>query len=223
MGQKVNPHGLRVGVIKDWDSRWFARDDLQLLGDGLGHQLGVLIGLLDLHHVDVDGDLLAPPPCRPSAPTSTTASPKPPPSTAASASRCGSTPARCSRTRNLTEKEVANNASGETWVLMPLAPKRMALPMAFFMARRKETRPSSCWAMDSATSWAFLSGCFTSTTLTVTARRCSLPLLTIFSQVWRPEGPTPLQTLRADIDYGFAEAATQYGRIGVKVWIYAGE
>ncbi|MBQ4085362.1 MAG: 30S ribosomal protein S3, partial [Clostridia bacterium] len=37
------------------------------------------------------------------------------------------------------------------------------------------------------------------------------------------EGTIPLQTLRADIDYGFAEAATQYGRIGVKVWIYAGE
>ena len=40
---------------------------------------------------------------------------------------------------------------------------------------------------------------------------------------WTPEGSIPLHTLRADIDYGFAEAATTYGRIGVKVWIYKGE
>ena len=40
---------------------------------------------------------------------------------------------------------------------------------------------------------------------------------------WNPEGSVPLHTLRADIDYGFAEANTQYGKIGVKVWIYRGE
>src|SRR5690554_6421351 len=40
---------------------------------------------------------------------------------------------------------------------------------------------------------------------------------------WSPEGSIPLQTLRADVDYGFAEASTTYGRIGVKVWIYKGE
>jgi small subunit ribosomal protein S3 len=40
---------------------------------------------------------------------------------------------------------------------------------------------------------------------------------------WNPEGKIPLHTLRADIDYGFAEAATTYGQIGVKVWIYKGE
>ena len=128
MGQKVNPHGLRVGVIKDWDSRWFAKDD-------------------------AFGDILV----------------------------------EDYKLRKFLKKTLYDAGIPRIEIERDATKVRIHI-------------------------------------------HCSRPGIVIGrggAEIARTEhyheGTIPLQTIRADIDYGFAEANTTYGRIGVKVWIYAGE
>ena len=128
MGQKVNPHGLRVGVIKDWDSRWFAKDDA--FGD-------ILVEDYNLRKFLKNSLQLA----------------------------------------GVPRIEIERDAT-KVRIHIHCAKPGMVIGKGGAEIARSEHYH---------------------------------------------EGTIPLQTLRADIDYGFAEANTTYGKIGVKVWIYAGE
>ena len=90
-----------------------------------------------------------------------------------------------------------------------MAPERIDDDSDRFIARRNDTRFCSCSAIDWATSLASSSG--------------RLGGSEIARSEWYLDGQLPLHTLRADIDFGFAEARTTYGQIGVKCWIYKGE
>ena len=128
MGQKVNPHGLRVGVIKDWDSRWYAREDKV-------------------------GDLIV----------------------------------EDYKIREYLKKTLYSAGVPTIEIERDSAKVRIYIhcsrPGVVIGKGGAEIARSECYH----------------------------------------EGTIPLQTIRADIDYGFAEANTTYGRIGVKVWIYKGE
>ena len=152
MGQKVNPHGLRVGVIKDWDSRWYARPDkvgdLIVEDDKIRKYLKKRLYAAGVPTIEIERD---------------------------------SAQVRifihCSRPGGF--RRAMKNSIGRA---MRMGAKGIKVCCAGRLGGAEIAR----------------------------------------SETYH-EGTIPLQTLRADIDYGFAEAATTYGRIGVKVWIYKGE
>ena len=206
MGQKVNPHGLRVGVIKDWDSRWYARPD----------KVGDLI--VEDHKIR---DYLKKNLYSAGVPTIEI--------------EIDSAKVRvfihCARPGVVIGKggqEIEKlRASVEKLIGKPVAlsivevrtPDTNAQLVAENIAQQLEKRIGFRRAMKNAIGRAMRMG----------ARgikvKCSGRLggAEIARSEAYHEGTIPLQTLRADIDYGFAEAATTYGRIGVKVWIYKGE
>ena len=158
MGQKVNPHGLRVGVIKDWDSRWFAKkadfgdtlvEDYNLRKT-LKKQLGkpVVINIVEVKRPDLDAQLVA------------------------------------ENVAQQLEKRIAFRRAMKRCIgrSMKLGAKGIKIMCSGRLNGAEIAR----------------------------------------SEQYH-DGTIPLQTIRADIDYGFAEAATTYGRIGVKVWLYKGE
>ena len=198
MGQKVNPHGLRVGVIKDWDSRWFARDNA--FGDILVEDYNLRKFLKKkLYDAGVPKIVI------------------------------GKGGAEIEKLRAECEALV-NKGKTQKLTVLPLgvievkSPDKNAQLVAENIAAQLEGRVSFRRAMKQAIGRAMkpmgrepgAKGIKT---------QCSGRLggAEIARVEQYHEGTIPLQTLRADIDYGFAEAATTYGRIGVKVWIYAGE
>ena len=206
MGQKVHPHGFRVGVIKNWDSRWFAKDNV--FGDTLVEDYNLRKYLkktlysagvpkieiernadkIRLHiHCAKPGIVIG---------------------------RNGSEieklraacQAKLGKPVNINIVEVKNPDVNSTLV-------------AESVADQLEKRVSFRRAMKMAISRAMKSGA-KGIKIMVSGR---LGGAEIARSEQYHEGTIPLQTIRADIDYGFAEAATTYGRLGVKVWIYKGE
>ena len=176
MGQKVNPHGLRVGVIKNWDSRWFAKD--AQFGDLLVEDYNIR-KVLKKKLYDA-GELI-----------------------------------------EKLQAEMAKMIGKPTKIsIIELKnPDTNAQLVAENIAAQLEKRISFRRAMKQSMGRAMRMGAKGIKTC------CSGRLggAEIARTEHYHEGTIPLQTLRADIDYGFAEANTTYGKIGVKVWIYKGE
>ena len=206
MGQKVNPHGLRVGVIKNWDSRWFASDET--FGDTLVSDYKIREFLkTKLYDAGV-----------PKIEIERTADrvkvfihcAKP-------GLVIGRGGAEIENLRKeleaLVKKPVAVN------VVEVRVPDMNAQLVAENIAAQLEKRTSFRRAMKSSILRTMKMGA-KGIKVTVSGRLAGAEIARSESY---HEGTIPLQTLRADIDYGFAEANTTYGRIGVKVWIYTGE
>ena len=173
MGQKVNPHGLRVGVIKDWDSRWYASNEK--VGDLLVEdkkirdylkktQYGAGVPKIEIERDNAKVKIYV----------------------------------HCAR-----PGVISGKGGEESETLRVELEKRIAFRRAMKNAMGRAMRGGALGIKVQAS--GRLNG----------------------AEIARTEhyhdGTIPLQTIRADIDYGFAEAATTYGRIGIKVWIYKGE
>ena len=206
MGQKVNPHGLRVGVIKDWDSRWYAREDK--VGDlivedyNIRKYLKSTLYSAGIAKIEIERD-----------------------------NAKVKISIHCSRPgviigKGGTEIEVLRQKIeaklGKTVALNIVevrSPDLNAQLVAENIAAQLEKRISFRRAMKNAMGRAMRAG--------AKGIKCCcsgrLGGREIAGVEHYHEGTIPLQTIRADIEYGFAEAATTFGRIGVKVWIYKGE
>ena len=207
MGQKVNPHGLRVGVIKDWDSRWFTTDKKEfgslLLED---HQIRTFLkerlyvaGVAKIeiersaNNIRIDLHVA-----------------KPGVVIGAAGAKIEALKAELEKMIN---KEVNLNIVEVKNVDID------AQLVAENIAGQLERRISFRRAMKQCMQKAMKSGALGIKTA-VSGRLGGADMA---RTEFYKDGTIPLQTLRADIDYGFAEADTTYGKIGVKVWIYKGE
>ena len=206
MGQKVNPHGLRVGVIKDWDSRWYARNekvgDLIVEDYKIRKYLKKNLYSAGIPTIEIERD-----------------------------SAKVRVYIHCSRPGVVIGKGGAEieklRLTMEQMLGKPVAlsivevksPDTNAQLVAENIAQQLEKRIGFRRAMKNAIGRAMRAG-VRGIKVMVAGR---LGGAEIARSETAHEGTVPLQTLRADIDYGFAEAATTYGRIGVKVWIYKGE
>ena len=206
MGQKVNPHGLRVGVIKNWDSRWFADD--KVFGDTLVSDYNVRKYLKkqlqeagvpkieierDSHRVRVFVHCAKP------------------------GMVIGQKGANIEKYKNELEKMVGMPVALN--VVEVRQPDLNAQLVAENIAGQLERRVSFRRAMKMAIR----------NTMRLGAKGIKISCggrlggAEIARSEHYHEGTIPLQTLRADIEYGFWEANTTYGKIGIKVWIYKGE
>lgn len=206
MGQKVNPHGLRVGVIKDWDSRWYARDekvgDLLVEDYNIRKYLKKLLFNAGIPRIEIE---------RSSSKVRIYIHCKSP---GIVIGRGGSEIERIRlNIEAMIGKPVALN------VVEIKNPDTNAQLVAESIAAQLEKRISFRRAMKQAMGRSMRMGAKGIKTA-VSGR---LGGAEIARREHYHEGTIPLQTLRADIDYGFTEANTTYGRIGVKVWIYKGE
>ena len=206
MGQKVNPHGLRVSVIKDWDSRWYAPD--ASFGDTLVEDYKLRkylkkrcydagVPRIEIERVDslVRVNI----------------------SCAKPGIIIGKGGAEIEKLRADLAKMLGKNVDIKVTEV-----KNMDLNsqlVAESIAAQLEKRASFRRAMKMAIGRAMKLGA-KGIKVSVSGR---LGGAEIARTEQYHEGTIPLQTIRADIDYGFAEAATTYGRLGVKVWIYTGE
>ena len=206
MGQKVNPHGLRVGVIKDWDSRWFANKST--FGDTLVEDYKIreyikkTLFAAGVPNIEIERDAVR-----------------------------VRIHIHCAKPGLVIGKGGAEieklRATLEAMINKPVIvnivevkqPDLSAQLVAESVCAQLERRISFRRAMKQAIQ----------RTMRLGAKgikiRCAGRLggAEIARAEVYHEGTIPLQTIRADIEYGFAEAATTYGRIGVKVWIYKGE
>ncbi len=206
MGQKVNPHGLRVGVIKDWDSRWYARNDK--VGDLIVEDYNIRKYLKEtlysagIPKIEIERDnakvrifLHC---ARPGV-------------------VIGKGGTEIERIRLSVEKMIGKPVALS--IVEVRNPDINAQLVAESIAQQLEKRIGFRRAMKNAMGRAMRSG--VKGIKVMCAGR--LGGAEIARSECYHEGTIPLQTIRADIEYGFAEAATTYGRIGVKVWIYKGE
>ncbi|MBQ9413593.1 MAG: 30S ribosomal protein S3 [Clostridia bacterium] len=206
MGQKVNPHGLRVGVIKDWDSRWLVKDnefgDTLVSDYNLRRYLKKTLYAAGVPRIEIERDA--------SKVRINIHCAKP-------GIVIGKGGADIEKLRATCEKMV-----GKTTLINIVEiknPDLNAQLVAEGIAAQLEKRMSFRRAMKQAIGRAMKLGAKGIKTQ-VSGR---LGGAEIARTEQYHEGTIPLQTLRADIDYGFAEANTTYGRIGVKTWIYRGE
>ena len=212
MGQKVNPHGLRVGIIKDWDSRWFARDDA--FGDTLVEDyklrefLKKTLYAAGVPRIEIERDATK---VRIHIHCA-----KPGMVIGKGGTEIEKLRKRCEEFVNKGKKEKTNVFLN---IVEVKSPDKNAQLVAESIASQLERRISFRRAMKQSIQRAMRLGA-KGVKVCVSGR---LGGAEIARTEHYHEGTTPLQTLRADIDYGFAEAKTTYGRIGVKVWIYAGE
>ena len=205
MGQKVNPHGLRVGVIKDWDSRWYAEADF---ADNLVEDYNIrkflkkklyASGISDVE-IERASDRVR---------------------VIVHTARPGIVIGKGGAEIEKLKKEVSKLTDKKVFIDIKeiKRPDREAQLVAENIAQQLENRTSFRRAMKSAMQRSMKAG-----VLGIKAA-CSGRLggADIARSEFYSEGTIPLQTLRADIDYGFADADTTYGKVGVKVWIYKGE
>ena len=205
MGQKVNPHGLRVGVIKDWDSRWFAEGDFAdyLVEDyKIREFLKKKLYAAGVSKIEIE---------RASGRVKITIF----------AAKPGVVIGKGGQEIEITKKELA--AFTDEKLIVDIKeikrPDRDAQLVAENIAQQLENRVSFRRAMKSTMSRSLKAGAKGIKTQ-VAGRLGGADMAR--TETYN-EGTIPLQTLRADIDYGFAEADTTYGKVGVKVWIYKGE
>lgn len=206
MGQKVNPHGLRVGVIKDWDSRWFANKkdfgDTLVEDYNLRKVLKKQLYAAGVPKIEIERDA--------SKVRIHIHCAKPGVVIGKGGSEIEKLRVQCEA---ILKKPVNIN------VVEVKSPDMNAQLVAENIAQQLENRISFRRAMKQSIGRAMKFGA------KGIKIQCSGRLggAEIARSETYHEGTIPLQTLRADIDYGFAEAATTYGRIGVKVWLYRGE
>ena len=197
MGQKVNPHGIRVGVIKDWDSKWYAEADF---ADNLVEDYNIRkflkkklysagIAKIEIERASDKVKVII--------------------HTAKPGVVIGKGGADVDALRVETQKLTNKKLSLDIKEIK--RPDRDAQLVAENIALQLENRVSFRRAMKSGVKGI----------KTMCAGR--LGGADMARSEFYTEGTIPLQTLRADIDYGFAEANTTYGKVGVKVWIYKGE
>ena len=206
MGQKVNPHGFRVGVIKDWDSRWYAREDkvgdLIVEDHMIREYLKKTLYSAGVPKIEIERDS----------------------SKVRIYIHCarpgvviGRGGTEIERLRQEVEKMIGKPVALS--IVEVRTPDTNAQLVAENIAQQLEKRIGFRRAMKNSMGRAMRMG------VKGIKVMCSGRLggAEIARKECYHEGTIPLQTIRADIDYGFAEAATTYGRIGVKVWIYKGE
>ena len=206
MGQKVNPHGFRVGVIKDWDSRWYARNekvgDLIVEDQKIRKFLKKKLYNSGVSKIEIE---------RASDRVKVIIY------TAKPGVVIGKGGAEIEKLKaevqKLTEKKLFVD------IKEVKRPERDAQLVAENIAQQLENRVSFRRAMKSTMGRSMKAG------VKGIKTSCSGRLggADMARTEFYSEGTIPLQTLRADIDYGFAEADTTYGKVGVKVWIYKGE
>ncbi len=206
MGQKVNPHGLRVGVIKNWDSRWFAKDNV--FGDLLVEDYNIRkylkellyaagVARIEIERTAKDVKIIL------------------------QVARPGLVIGKGGEQIEKLQADVAKMIGKPVRITIDELknPDTNAQLVAENIAAQLEKRIAFRRAMKQAMGRAMRMGakgiktCCSGRLAGAEIARCE----------HYHEGTIPLQTLRADIDYGFAEANTTYGKIGVKVWIYKGE
>ena len=206
MGQKVNPHGIRVGVIKDWDSRWFAKDkdfgDLLVEDYNLRKMLKKQLYAAGVPKIEIERDA--------SKVRINIHCSKPGMVIGKGGAEIDKLRAKCEK---MLKKPVLIN------IIEVKSPDLNAQLIAENIAQQLEKRVSFRRAMKQSIGRAMKFGA-KGIKVQVSGRLGGAEI--VRSERYH-EGTIPLQTLRADIDYGFAEAATTYGRIGVKVWLYKGE
>jgi len=207
MGQKVNPHGLRVGIIKDWDAKWYADD--KHFADNLIEDYKIReylkkalfqsgISKLEIERAAKRVKL-----------NIYTAKP-------------GMVIGKGGSGIEVLKKELAGIALEKNIIINIVEVKKPEIDaqlMSESVAAQLEKRISFRRAMKQTIQRAMRSGA--KGVKTACAGRLGGAEIARTEQYH--EGTIPLQTLRADIDYGFAEANTTYGKIGVKVWVYKGE
>ena len=207
MGQKVNPHGLRVGVIQDWDSRWFANK--ATFGDTLVEDYNLREYLLEklapagVPKVEIERDakrVYVNIHC------------------AKPGMVIGRQGAEIEKLKKICEKKLGGKEVSLN-IIEIKQPDLNAQLVAESIASQLERRISYRRAMKQAIGRTMRLGA-KGIKIAVSGR---LGGAEIARTEHYHEGTIPLQTLRADIDYGFAEANTTYGKIGIKVWIYKGE
>ena len=205
MGQKVNPHGLRVGVIKEWDSRWYAESDFAdyLVEDyNIRKYLKKKLYSAGVSKIEIEraSDRIR---------------------VIIHTAKPGVIIGKGGAEIEITKTELSKMTDKK--VLIDIKeikrPDKDAQLVAENIAQQLENRVSFRRAMKSCMGRTMKSGA-----LGIKAA-CAGRLggADIARTEFYSEGTIPLQTLRADIDYGFAEADTTYGKVGVKVWIYKGE
>ena len=206
MGQKVNPHGLRVGVIKDWDSRWYASDekvgDLIVEDQKIRKYLkktlyGAGVPKIEIERSNEVVTIFL--------------------HCARPGMVIGKGGEQIEQYRLAVEKLIGKKVRLN--IVEVRNPDMNAQLVAENIAQQLEKRISHRRAMKNAMARAMRAGA-------KGIKVCCSGRLggrEIAGVEHYHEGTIPLQTIRADIEYGFAEAATTYGRIGVKVWIYKGE
>ena len=205
MGQKVNPHGLRVGVISDWDSRWYAEADF---ADNLVEDYNIRTYLkkklysAGISKIEIEraSDRLK---------------------VIIFTAKPGVVIGKGGTEIEKLKAEIQKFTSKKLMVDIKEVkkPDTNAQLVAESIAAQLENRISFRRAMKSTMSRTMKAGA--KGIKTAVAGR--LGGADMARTEFYSEGTIPLQTLRADIDYGFAEADTTYGKLGVKVWIYHGE
>ncbi|MCI9033565.1 MAG: 30S ribosomal protein S3 [Lachnospiraceae bacterium] len=205
MGQKVNPHGLRVGVIKDWDSKWYAEAEF---ADYLVEDYNIRkflkkklfnsgISKIEIERASDRVKVIV--------------------YTAKPGFVIGKGGAEIEVTKKELQKLTGKNVLVDIKEIK--RPDRDAQLVAENIASQLESRVSFRRAMKSCMGRTMKAGALGIKTA-VSGRLAGADMA---RTEFYSEGTIPLQTLRADIDYGFAEADTTYGKLGVKVWIYKGE
>ena len=205
MGQKVNPHGLRVGVIKEWDSKWYADAEFS---EYLAEDYNIRTFLKKkLYSAGVSKIEIERASDRVKVIIYT--------------AKPGVVIGKGGAEIEVTKKELAKLTDKKILVDIKeiKRPDKDAQLVAENIALQLENRVSFRRAMKSCMGRTMKSGALGIKTA------CSGRLggADMARTEFYSEGTIPLQTLRADIDYGFAEADTTYGKVGVKVWIYKGE
>ena len=205
MGQKVNPHGLRVGIIKDWNSKWYADADF---ADNLVEDYNIRTYLkkrlynsgVSKIEIERASDRLK---------------------VIVYTAKPGVVIGKGGSEIEKVKKEVSKLTSKKLLIDIKEVkrPDRDAQLVAENIAQQLENRVSFRRAMKSTMGRTMKTGAKgIKTAVSGRLGGADMARTEFYS-----EGTIPLQTLRADIDYGFAEADTTYGKMGVKVWIYNGE
>ena len=206
MGQKVNPHGYRVGVIKNWDSRWFAKDEVfgdTLVEDyNLRKYLKAKLASAGVPKIEIER-----------------------------------TAQRVRLHIHCAKPGVVIGAKGaEIEKLRLECQEKLGKPVVINIVEIKNPDVNAQLVAENIAAQLEKRISFRRAMKQCMGRAMRLGAMGIKTQVsgrlggaeiarseTYHEGTIPLQTIRADIDYGFAEASTTYGRLGVKVWIYSGE
>ena len=205
MGQKVNPHGLRVGVIKDWDSKWYAEKDFAdyLVED---HKIRVFlknklysagVSKIEIERASDRVKVII--------------------YTAKPGVVIGKGGSEIEKVKAELQKMTAKKVIVD--IKEVKRPDKDAQLVAENIAQQLENRISFRRAMKSCMSRTMKSGALgVKTSVSGRLGGADMARTEFYS-----EGTIPLQKLRAVIEYGFAEADTTYGKVGVKVWVYTGE
>jgi small subunit ribosomal protein S3 len=206
LGQKVSPNGLRIGINRDWESRWFAskkeyaqfiKEDIsirKLINDQIANS-GISKIEIERTSDEVKVDV----------------------HTSKPGVVIGKRGANINDIKDMLQKEVGKNV--QLNIIEVKKPELVSKLVAEGIASQLEGRVSFRKAMKKAVSLTLKAG---AKGIRV---QCSGRLggAEMARTEWYREGRVPLHTLRAEIDYGFAEANTTFGKIGVKVWIYLGD